>query len=175
MKILEDKAPRSIDLAKLYNNIGFAYNNLKNDTQEQYDNAIKYLEKAIEIREKEAPNSSGLSILYNNIGFAYGKKYNKSQDNDDKKLATLYKQISKKIGESLEEAPNSPELANLYNEIGLAYKNKYNENKNENKNYTKLAKTFYAKSKEIKESLKKVPNIINPNNCQALKGGNRSL
>jgi len=105
------------------------------DGQGNYNEAVEYYEKSLEISKKSLPaNHSSLAILYNNIGLVYKSmgEYSKALEYYEKDL-----EISKK---SLPE--NHPDLATSYNNIGLVYKSMGEYSK---------ALQYYEKSLEIKK------------------------
>ena len=116
--------------AHYYNQLGYA-----KDDQGEYEKAIEYYEKALEICHKNpTSNQTDLATTYNNIGSAYYnmEEYSKALSFYEKALEIGQKTLP----------PNHPSLATSYNNIGLAYYNM--------KEYSK-ALSFYEKALEIKQ------------------------
>jgi len=114
--------------ANLLNNLGLAYK-----SKGEYDKAISYHEKALEINLiTTGENNPDTASIYNNLGSAYNSKgkYDKAIDYYKKALEI----VLKTIGE------NNPITATPYNNIGLAYHSK--------KEYDK-AIDYYKKALEI--------------------------
>ena len=110
----------------------------------EYDKALSYYLKAIEILEKvyeENPNQHSLAVNYNNVGGVYGDlgEYKQSLKYQLKALK-IYKKIYAKN-------PNHPDLATSYNNVGGVY-GALGEHKKELKYFLKALKRFkkiYAK------------------------------
>ena len=135
------------NLAVLYNNIGYNYNFLK-----QYDQAIIYFEKALELR-KQVPELDQV-ILYTNIGIAFNNLNDQKNALRNLKNAerALRKDNSSKTNAYLEHL-----IATIYLNNGDTYNAlKYNElatlNAEKDKN-DKLLETTYFTAAEIHESL----------------------
>jgi tetratricopeptide (TPR) repeat protein len=82
--------------------------------QEEYEEAIRFYEKSIEIEKKCKPlNHRNLTNSYNNIGAVYHKvgDYPKALSSYEEALAIQQKSLP----------PNYPDLANSYNNIGAVY------------------------------------------------------
>ena len=99
----------SIDVAMSYNSIGSIHNSLAN-----YDKALEYHSKALEIREKILGlEHSDTGQSYNNMGLVYDilGDYDKALEYYSKALATCEKALGLK----------HPNAATLYNNIGSTY------------------------------------------------------
>ncbi|CAF1567989.1 unnamed protein product, partial [Adineta steineri] len=99
------------DKAHYYNQLG----RVKYD-QKDYEKAIWYHEKAIEIRKEiTSPNDRSFALSYSNLGIAYGemKEYTKALSFHEKSL-----KIEQKI-----LPPDHPSLATTYTNIGGVYCN----------------------------------------------------
>ncbi|CAF1253582.1 unnamed protein product [Adineta steineri] len=95
--------------ALYYSQLGYA-----KDKQGDYETAICYNEKAIDIRQNTLPsNHPDLAHSYNNIGLVYHciGKYSKALSFFEKALEIREKTLP----------PNHPDLACSYNSIGLVY------------------------------------------------------
>ena len=103
------ETPDEREKGNLYHHIG----SIKTD-QGNYQEAIKYFEKALSIYEKTLPpKHPHLASSYNNIGLAYGKinEYSKALEAHENAL-----KIYQKIRPS-----NHPDLASTFNNIGLVH------------------------------------------------------
>lgn len=119
-------------MAMLLNNIGLVCN-----SQGEYNKALKFFQKALEISKKVLrENHPNIATNYNNIGTVYDIQ------GDYKEALNLFQkalEIKKKVlGE------NHPDTANSYNNIGGVY---YSQG-----NY-KEALNFYQKSLEVKKKV----------------------
>ncbi|CAF4623456.1 unnamed protein product [Rotaria sp. Silwood2] len=117
-----------------YNNtLGVVYHGLG-----EYSKAIKFYERALDIKEKTVPpNHPDLAASYNNIGLVYDNmgEYSKALSSYERSLEI------KKIA----LPPNHPDFAQSYNNIGLVYNNVGEYSK---------ALSYYEKAQEIwKKSL----------------------
>jgi tetratricopeptide (TPR) repeat protein len=118
--------------AASYNNIGNVYDYLGD-----YDKALEYHNKALEIRKEvlveNHPDTAG---SYNNIGDVYANlgKYDKALKYHNKALE-IFKDV---LGE------NHPKTANSYNNIGIVYNNLGDYDK---------ALEYYIKALEIKKTV----------------------
>jgi tetratricopeptide (TPR) repeat protein len=129
----------------LYDQLGMAKNG-----QGEYEEAIRFYEKALEIRRKALPlNHPDLAESYNNIGLVYNNmgEYSKALSFDEKALEIRQKTLP----------PNHPDLAESYNNIGSVHNNikkyskalSYHEKALEIRqktlppNHPKLAETYY--------------------------------
>jgi tetratricopeptide (TPR) repeat protein len=111
-----------------YNQLGYI-----KDDQGDYEKAIEYYEKGLEIDEKTLPpNHPSLATSYNNIGAVYRnmREYSKALSFLEKGLEIDEKTLS----------PDDPSLATSYNNIGLVYANM--------REYSK-ALSFYQKALEV--------------------------
>jgi tetratricopeptide (TPR) repeat protein len=116
--------------ATYYNNLGYI-----KDDQGDYENAIEYHEKALEIRQKTLPpNHPDLAQSYNNIGGVYDNmgEYSKALSFYEKALEIYQKTLP----------PNHPDLATSYNNIAMVYMNMGEYSK---------ALSFFEKTHEIFE------------------------
>ncbi|CAF4222907.1 unnamed protein product, partial [Rotaria sordida] len=128
--MLLNEASNENDESYCYHRLGV----IKNDLG-QYNEAIKFYQKSLDIEEKTLPpNHPDLATSYNNIGSVYNKmgEYSKALSSHEKSLA-----INK-----IAHPPNHPNLATSYNNIGSVY-NKMGE-------YSK-ALSSYERSVEIKK------------------------
>jgi tetratricopeptide (TPR) repeat protein len=104
--------PRHPDVAIDYNNLGEAYR-----TKGNYDRAISYYKKSLEINIKKLglkhPN---VALSYNNLGLAYNSK-----GNYDRAIFYYKKSLVLKL-DSL--GPKHPNVALSYNNLGEAYRAK---------------------------------------------------
>ena len=122
-----------IDKARRYNKIGRVFNNQIGD----YDKALEYYFKALEIREKvldkEHPD---IATSYNNIGSVYDDKgdYDKALEYYFKALEIREKVLGKE----------HPDIATLYNNIGFVYGTKGDYDK---------ALEYHLKALAIKEKV----------------------
>jgi tetratricopeptide (TPR) repeat protein len=108
LKVLGEEHP---DTAMSYNDIGFVYN-----LKDEYNQALEYYIKALNIREKILGKHQDTALSYNNIGSIYNAKseYDKALEYHFKAL-----EIRKKVlGEECSDTAIS------YNNIGLTYTNK---------------------------------------------------
>ena len=114
LKIMEELGDQSkkkdrLDISRLYNNIGQVYVSLT-----EYEQAIDFLGKSLEIRIKElSKEHTSIATSYNNIGRVYRciGKYDKALEYYNKAL----KIFIKKLGYS------DPRIATLYNNLGAVY------------------------------------------------------
>jgi tetratricopeptide (TPR) repeat protein len=116
--------------ATYYNNLGYI-----KDDQGDYENAIEYHEKALEIYQKTLPpNHPDLATSYNNIAMVYMNmgEYSKALSFFEKTHEIFEKTLP----------PNHPSLATSYNNIGGVYRNMGEYSK---------ALSFYEKALEIKQ------------------------
>lgn len=128
--VLLEQASKDDDKANFYNQLGY----LK-DEKGQYDEAISFYEKSVEIKRKILPeNDPSLATCYNNIGGVY-----KNIGNYPKALE-YYQKYLKIPTESLPE--NHLSLAACYNNMGGVYKNMGDYSK---------ALEYYQKDLEITE------------------------
>ncbi|CAF3097860.1 unnamed protein product [Rotaria sp. Silwood2] len=91
--------------------LGMVYNRLG-----EYSKAIKFYERALDIKEKTVPqNLPDLAASYNNIGMVYDNmgEYSKALSYYEKDLEISQRTLP----------PNHPSLASSYNNIGLVYDN----------------------------------------------------
>ncbi|WMX14706.1 MULTISPECIES: tetratricopeptide repeat-containing sensor histidine kinase [unclassified Aureispira] len=121
--------------AWLYNDMGFAYNQLKD-----YPTALTYYFKALKI--KEQLNSPSIHSTYNNIGIVYMKfeKHDKALEYYKKSLA-----LKRKIN-------NQSGISKSLSNIGLVYR--------QIKNYQQ-ARQYYQQALELNLKLKDSVGIIN--------------
>ncbi|CAF4183431.1 unnamed protein product, partial [Adineta steineri] len=113
-----------------YNQLGGVHLN-----QGEYEKAIWYFEKALDIQQKVlALCHPSLAISYNNIGLMYNKmgEYSKALSYYEKALEIYQKTLPS----------NHPLLATLYNNIGSVYENMGDYSK---------ALSFYEKALEIRQ------------------------
>ncbi len=118
-------------LTKSYNNLGLAYNN-KGD----YEKAIEYYQKALEIEEsKLGRDHPDTALSYINLGTAYSNEgdYGKAIENYQKALEITESKLGK----------DHPDTAASYNNLGTAYLYKGDYNK---------AIEYHKKALEIRES-----------------------
>ncbi|MBU4343974.1 MAG: tetratricopeptide repeat protein [Desulfobacteraceae bacterium] len=112
IEYLKDAIRLDPDYGEAYNNIGMAY-----DSKGEYDRAIEYYQKALEIGIKKlGPEHPSVATRYNNIGLAYNSK-----GEYDRAIEYLQKALKidiKKLG------PEHPNVAVVYNNIGEAYRSK---------------------------------------------------
>ncbi|CAF1977992.1 unnamed protein product [Rotaria magnacalcarata] len=116
--------------AHIYHQLG-----IKNYHQGKYQEAVKFYEKALEIKRKTLPEDDvSLAPTYSNIGIAYNNmgEYSKALE--------YYEKSTKILEISL--PPTHPNLATSYNNIGGVYKNMGEYSK---------ALEFYEKSLKIRE------------------------
>ena len=98
------------DLALIYDSIGATYRDLGESRK-----ALKYFQKAFEIRENaQPPDYPNLALSYNNIGATY-------RDLGESGKALEYFQIAFEIRKRV-LPPNHPDLAFSYNNIGMDYR-----------------------------------------------------
>ncbi|CAF4211347.1 unnamed protein product [Rotaria sordida] len=132
--MLLNEASNENDESYCYHCLGM----IKDDLGE-YNEAIKFYQKSLDIKEKTLPpNDIGLAWPYNNIGLVYYNmgEYSKALSSHERSLEI------KKIA----LPPNHPDFAASYNNIGLVYKDMGEYSK---------ALTYYEKDLEI--SLKALP------------------
>jgi tetratricopeptide (TPR) repeat protein len=129
-EILLEQATKESEKPHIYHQLGlFKYE------QGEYQEAITFYEKSLEIREKTLPpNHPDLAASYNNIGLVYDsmREYSKALSYYEKALEIKQQSLP----------PNYPSLANSYNNIGNVY---YNMGE-----YSK-ALSFYEKALEIRQ------------------------
>ncbi|CAF0764160.1 unnamed protein product [Adineta steineri] len=114
--------------APYYSSLGYT-----KDEQGDYEKAICYYEKALEIRQKTLPsNHPSFATSYNNIGCVYNKmgEYSKALSYYEKALEIRQKTLPS----------NDPDLAISYNNIGSVY--------DDMEEYAKTL-SFYEKAPEI--------------------------
>jgi tetratricopeptide (TPR) repeat protein len=110
-EILLEQATDESEKAPIYNQLGRVKHN-----QGEYQEAITFYEKSIEIKEKTLPpNHPKLAHSYNNISIVYQKM------GDYSKALSYYEKDLEIQQQSL--PPNHPKLAASYNNIGVLYKN----------------------------------------------------
>jgi tetratricopeptide (TPR) repeat protein len=110
-EILLEQATKESEKGSIYCLLGLAKYN-----QGEYQEAIRFYEKSIEIYKKTLPlNHLNLAASYNNIGLVYDSmgEYSKALSYYEKALEISQKSLP----------PNHPSLASSYNNIGLVYKN----------------------------------------------------
>ena len=116
--------------ALYYNQLG-----LVKDGQGDYENTLRYYEKALKIRQETLPpNHPDLATSYSNIGSVYFDmgEYSNASSFYEKALEIAQKALPE----------NHPHLAQFYNNIGMRYGNM--------RKYLK-ALSFYEKSLEIRQ------------------------
>ncbi|CAF4299643.1 unnamed protein product, partial [Rotaria sordida] len=109
--MLLNEAPNENHESYCYHCLGMIKYNLG-----QYNEAIKFSQKSLDIKEKTLPpNDPNLASSYNNIGIVYKNmgEYSKALSSYERSL-----DIDKKA-----LPPNHPDLASSYNNIGLVYDN----------------------------------------------------
>ncbi|CAF1311807.1 unnamed protein product [Adineta steineri] len=109
--VLLEQASNEDEKALYYNQLGSV-----KDAQGDYEKAIWYYEKALEIRQETLPpNHPDFAQSYNNIGMVYGEmgEYPKALSFYEKSLEIQQKTLPS----------NHSDLATSYNNIGLVYKN----------------------------------------------------
>ncbi|CAF1396031.1 unnamed protein product, partial [Rotaria sordida] len=119
------------------NNQAYCYQaiGLMKDKQGQYNVAIEFYEKSLDINEKILPpNHPSLATSYNNIASVHKNM------GDYSKALEFYEKALKIDEKTL--PPNHPHLATSYNNIGLVYNNMGDYSK---------ALEFYEKSLKIRE------------------------
>jgi tetratricopeptide (TPR) repeat protein len=108
-EILLEQATNESEKAHIYHQLGSV-----KDEQGEYQEAITFCEKALEINEKTLPpNHPHLAISYNNIGNVYAKM------GDYSKALSSYEKALEIEQQSL--PPNYPDLAASYNNTGNVY------------------------------------------------------
>jgi tetratricopeptide (TPR) repeat protein len=110
-EILLEQATEEREKAPIYGNIGVIKNR-----QGEYQEAIVFYEKSIEIEEKIIPlRHQNLANCYNNIGVVYQNMgdYSKALSSHEKALAIQQQSLP----------PNNPDLGGSYDNIGLVYEN----------------------------------------------------
>jgi tetratricopeptide (TPR) repeat protein len=108
-QILLEQETEESGKAPIYGQLGWV-----KDVLGEYQEAITFYEKSLEIKEKtRPPNDPSLAISYNNIGAVYYNMgdYSKALSSYEKAL-----EIDKKT-----LPPNDPDLAKSYNNIGAVY------------------------------------------------------
>jgi tetratricopeptide (TPR) repeat protein len=108
--LLEQETEQSAK-AYLYHQLGWTKKN-----QGEYQEAITFYEKALQIKEKSLPpNHPDLASYYNNIGEVYHNMgdYSKALSSYEKALAIKQQSLP----------PNHPSLGKSYNNIGAVYDN----------------------------------------------------
>jgi tetratricopeptide (TPR) repeat protein len=124
LKIMESKCkdnPSRLGIANSYNNLGTAHSN-----KGEFDEAIKYFRKALEIRlvtYAGSPHRPDIADSYNNLGNAYRNK-----GEDDKAIKYYYKALEIQL-EAYAQSPNHPDIASSYNNLGIAYAGKGEDDK----------------------------------------------
>ncbi|CAF0951715.1 unnamed protein product [Didymodactylos carnosus] len=127
--LLDDTSLDQIARATTYNNMGLVYKN-----QGDYEKALKYYEKSLEIKLISLPpNHPDIATTYNNIGLVYD-----NQGDYEKALKYYEKDLEISL---ISLPPNHPDIATTYNNMGLVYKNQGD--------YEKALK-YYEKSLEIR-------------------------
>jgi tetratricopeptide (TPR) repeat protein len=127
---LLDQTTDESEKAPIYHQIAWA-----KDEQGEYEEAITFYKKTIEIRKKTFPsNHLNFANTYNNIGMAYHKmgEYPKALSHYEKALAIKQQSLP----------PNHPDLAMSYSNIGVVHKNMGDYSK---------ALSYYAKDLEISQ------------------------
>jgi tetratricopeptide (TPR) repeat protein len=110
-EILLEQETEESGKAPIYHQLGWTKYN-----QGEYQEAIRFYEKALEISKKALPpNHPDLAASYNNIGEVYKHMgdYSKALSSYEKALAIQQKSLH----------PNHPDLGGSYNNIGLVYFN----------------------------------------------------
>jgi tetratricopeptide (TPR) repeat protein len=129
-EILLEQATKESDKAPIYGQLGlFKYN------QGEYQEAITFHEKSIEIYKKTLPpNHPDLIKYYNNIGNVYDEmgEYSKALSSYEKALEIQQQSLS----------PNHRDLGMSYNNIGVVYENMGNYSK---------ARSSHEKALEIQQ------------------------
>ena len=126
---LELVEKNSIEVAHVYGNIAFVY-----DNQKEYKKALEYYQKDLNITlQNLGENHPETATTYNNIGlvYHYQKKYTKALEYYEKSLDIKLQTIGE----------NHPDTSTTYGNIGLAY---HSQKKH------KEALKYYQKSLEIK-------------------------
>ncbi|CAF3849355.1 unnamed protein product [Adineta steineri] len=127
-EVLLHQATDESDKANIYHQLG----RIK-DSQEEYQEALSYYEKALAIRQQSLPlNHPDLGASYSNIGVVYDNMgdYLRALSNYEKALAIRQQSLPL----------NHPDLGSSYNSIGLVYENMGN--------YLK-ARSFYERAVQI--------------------------
>ncbi|CAF1176679.1 unnamed protein product [Adineta steineri] len=131
-KVLLEKPSSKSDKALYYNNLGVV-----KDHQGDYEKAVDYYKKALEIKIKTLPaNHPDLAISYSNIGSVY---YNM----EEYLKALSFYEKTLRINEKI-PLENHSSLATAYNNIGLVYSNMGEYSR---------ALSFYQKALEIEEKV----------------------
>ncbi|CAF3904094.1 unnamed protein product [Adineta steineri] len=128
--VLLEQTSDENEKAFYYNQLGYV-----KDDQGDYEKAIWYYEKALEICQKTLPsNHPSLATSYNNIGSVYSKmgEYSKALSFYEKALEIWQKTLPS----------NHPDLASSYNNKGNVYDNMGEYSK---------ALSYYEKALEIKQ------------------------
>ncbi|CAF1189139.1 unnamed protein product [Adineta ricciae] len=108
-RLLLEQAFSNNQLALYYNQLGYV-----KDNQEDYENALIYYVKSLEMWQKITPtNKQELAITYGNIGRLYCNL-------EDYPKAFLFNEKSLEIRKDI-LASDHPELASSYNNIGMVY------------------------------------------------------
>jgi tetratricopeptide (TPR) repeat protein len=108
---LLDQATDESEKAPIYHQIAMG-----KDEQGEYEEAITFYEKSLEIKQKTLPpNDLSFANTYNNIGMVYQNmgNYPKALSYYEKDLEISQKSLP----------PNHPDLAASYNNIGIVYQN----------------------------------------------------
>ena len=127
-KVLLEQTTDESEKAHYYHQLGSA-----NDNQCEYEKAISYFEKGLEIDQKILPpNHPDLAISYNNIGMVYQNM------GENSKALLFYEKALEIYRKSL--SSNDPHLATSYNNIGEVHRNMGRYSK---------ALSFYEKALEI--------------------------
>ncbi|CAF1027911.1 unnamed protein product [Adineta steineri] len=109
--VLLEQTPDENEKAICYHQLGLVHK-----SQGDYEKAIWYYEKPIEIYQKTLPsNYRSLAISYNSIGGVYSRmaEYSKALSSHEKAIEIEEKSLP----------PNHPSLATSYNDIGTVYYN----------------------------------------------------
>jgi tetratricopeptide (TPR) repeat protein len=108
-EVLLHQTTNKSEKGPIYHQLGWVTYN-----QGEYEKAIKFHEKAIEIYQKTLPpNHPDLATTYNNIGLVYNSMgdYPKALSSHEKALAIRQQSLS----------PSHPDLAASYNNIAMVY------------------------------------------------------
>jgi tetratricopeptide (TPR) repeat protein len=127
---LLDQTTDESEKAPIYHQIALA-----KDDQGEYEEAITFYDKVLEIDKKRLPpNHLSFASTYNNIGMVYQNM------GDYPKALSYYEKALEIRKQSL--PPNHPDLAMSYNNIGAVYKNMGDYSK---------ALSYYEKALEIQQ------------------------
>jgi tetratricopeptide (TPR) repeat protein len=117
LRYLEQAIAIDPEYGDAYNNIGLAH-----DNQGEYDRAIGYYKKALEVGLKKlGPDHPAVATYYNNIGAAYAHKGEYDQ-------AIGYFKAALEIGLK-KLGPDHPQVAAYYDNIGAAHAHKEEYNR----------------------------------------------